>query len=479
MPKISRNIKSFRNASGMTQEELAEKIHVTRQTVSSWETGRTQPDIDMLEVLADSLNAGIEELIYGKKNKVGLEPEKKDRNIFFILLSVIGTLITAAGLVLLLAAFWDKLEFLWNILAFAPLTAGFGTTAFAVTKRKKSPAWIEAGAAAWAAGLIATVALVNALYKLNADFTVMVLIDLLLIIPIILLIPGTVPDIAFFLGTFLFCTAELSMTDIPDMLISGAAQVILYGTGILFIRKYKGNPAGKKALILFAGLFMTAQAVIDLIFIAEYIDPLSSEVYMIFASISAVTGFIYLTSERIKALPAEKTAAVLMTLSAVITSFLIMADDSVHGNNGAYIFMLAAEMLLFAAGIAVNRSALKKEPMKIFIMLSALCPSFIVEIFALTSGERIGRLALLAVTVSLAMSVLLTVRGIRKASLMTANYGMLLACAVVCSVIIFSDFELLTKGIAVSVTGIAVLLTGYFLSKRLAAKNGKEADDNA
>ena len=51
----------------MSQEELAQKLNVTRQTVSGWETERCQPDIETLMVLADALDADIQELIYGTK----------------------------------------------------------------------------------------------------------------------------------------------------------------------------------------------------------------------------------------------------------------------------------------------------------------------------------------------------------------------------------------------------------------------------
>ncbi len=50
----------------MTQEQLAERLNVTRQTLSSWETGRTQPDIDTLHSLSLVLEVSVEELIYGK-----------------------------------------------------------------------------------------------------------------------------------------------------------------------------------------------------------------------------------------------------------------------------------------------------------------------------------------------------------------------------------------------------------------------------
>ena len=62
MAKISKNIRRLRNERGLTQEALAEKLNVTRQTVSSWETDRTRPDIDLLEAISAALNADIEEL---------------------------------------------------------------------------------------------------------------------------------------------------------------------------------------------------------------------------------------------------------------------------------------------------------------------------------------------------------------------------------------------------------------------------------
>lgn len=49
---IGDNIKSYRNANGMLQEHLAKALGVSKQTVSSWETNRTEPNIGTIEVLA-------------------------------------------------------------------------------------------------------------------------------------------------------------------------------------------------------------------------------------------------------------------------------------------------------------------------------------------------------------------------------------------------------------------------------------------
>ena len=53
----------------MTQDELAEHLSVTRQAVSNWECGRTEPDIECLNKLALTLDVSVEELIYGERKE--------------------------------------------------------------------------------------------------------------------------------------------------------------------------------------------------------------------------------------------------------------------------------------------------------------------------------------------------------------------------------------------------------------------------
>lgn len=48
---IPQNLKDLRRLSGMTQEQVAEKVGLTRQAISSYESGRTQPDLALLDGL--------------------------------------------------------------------------------------------------------------------------------------------------------------------------------------------------------------------------------------------------------------------------------------------------------------------------------------------------------------------------------------------------------------------------------------------
>ena len=67
MNKVNTIIKRLRLEKGINQEQLAEQLHVTRQAVSNWETGKTQPDIETLTQLAAYFDVSVEYLIYGKE----------------------------------------------------------------------------------------------------------------------------------------------------------------------------------------------------------------------------------------------------------------------------------------------------------------------------------------------------------------------------------------------------------------------------
>ena len=69
MNTVGTSIKKLREEKGMTQDALAERLNVTRQAVSNWETGKTQPDIETLTHLAEIFNVSVERIIYGSERK--------------------------------------------------------------------------------------------------------------------------------------------------------------------------------------------------------------------------------------------------------------------------------------------------------------------------------------------------------------------------------------------------------------------------
>ena len=64
MADFSSNLKRIRKRENLSQELLAEKLMVTRQTISNWERGNSYPDLDMLVQISETLNTNPNELLY-------------------------------------------------------------------------------------------------------------------------------------------------------------------------------------------------------------------------------------------------------------------------------------------------------------------------------------------------------------------------------------------------------------------------------
>ena len=65
MANVGKNIRILRTRKKMTQDALAEKLFVSNQTVSNYETGKTRPDIDTLVKIADIMEVDVNVLIHG------------------------------------------------------------------------------------------------------------------------------------------------------------------------------------------------------------------------------------------------------------------------------------------------------------------------------------------------------------------------------------------------------------------------------
>lgn len=92
MSDIAKNIRRLRQKNGLTQEELAEKLFVTRQAVSNWETGKNQPDIELLKSLAETFEVDITEMLYAPK-----PDEAKRKRVIVAVVFCILTVIAWAG----------------------------------------------------------------------------------------------------------------------------------------------------------------------------------------------------------------------------------------------------------------------------------------------------------------------------------------------------------------------------------------------
>lgn len=85
---LADRILAYRKAKGLSQEELAEVLNVSRQTISKWETGQSQPDLDKLLPLCELFEISADELL-GKeivKNTTQKKSLTKKQKLFFCML---------------------------------------------------------------------------------------------------------------------------------------------------------------------------------------------------------------------------------------------------------------------------------------------------------------------------------------------------------------------------------------------------------
>ena len=78
LQKIGTFLRDCRKEKGLTQEQLAETLNISRRTVSRWETGSNMPDLDLLTEMADLYRVDLRELLNGERKNVPMNEEMKE-----------------------------------------------------------------------------------------------------------------------------------------------------------------------------------------------------------------------------------------------------------------------------------------------------------------------------------------------------------------------------------------------------------------
>ena len=87
--KLGENIFNLRKKQGLSQEQLGEKINVTRQTISNWELGETQPNPEQLKLLSKELKVSIDELLDNDVQAVLVEKISNTEKLAGLVLKVL------------------------------------------------------------------------------------------------------------------------------------------------------------------------------------------------------------------------------------------------------------------------------------------------------------------------------------------------------------------------------------------------------
>ncbi len=104
---FAEQIKQIRKENGLTQEQFAEKLHVSRQAVSNWENNKNLPDIGMLILISEVFHVSLDQLIKGDTDmnniteKIINDGSENKRAKYNMVTSIIGTALILLGMLLL------------------------------------------------------------------------------------------------------------------------------------------------------------------------------------------------------------------------------------------------------------------------------------------------------------------------------------------------------------------------------------------
>lgn len=481
MANVAKNIKRLRQNRKLTQDGLAEKISVTRQTISSWETDRTRPDIDMLEALSAALETDIEELIYGRKKNIGLEADKRQsRRTLSIVLAVLGSVLTAVGLILTFVFLWQQIPgVIKTFFAFLPLAAGAGGALYVLFRKEDSVLWREGGSVVWIAGLLATNALINSIYSIDFGFFNLLLADIILILPMMFLMKAASPFAVF---------AVLSCVHLADVDSRGSAGLhfLLHGAflGVILLFLFKNELiaelkkfcAGITLLsVLFHYYFLFYFFCYDrwIFFLAEGPAVIMPTLF------SVSLCFFFLGSGRRFGLELEKPGAVLTALCCFAYAVLVLIE-----NRELYFSGWSPVLLLFflppLSGLLFGGRRFGKKPEKIVFACTAVL--YMALIFVFRAGAPDTEYVLLLMSfLQIVMGAMVLIGGIRGAKLSIANFGIVWILAVSFLLLIFfAGVNILLLGLAFTATGGILLLTNKRMIKKFRKEEqGEEAETNA
>lgn len=132
--ELGSQIKKYRTELGLSQDALAEKIYVSRQSISNWETGKNYPDLNSLIRMSEIFHVTVDVLLKGDVEEMKELISREDQNEFQILSKIFSMMF----LVMLISPV-PLAKFLkwWGLAIWGVLAALTLAVAFLIEKKKK------------------------------------------------------------------------------------------------------------------------------------------------------------------------------------------------------------------------------------------------------------------------------------------------------------------------------------------------------
>ncbi|WP_288227571.1 helix-turn-helix domain-containing protein [uncultured Enterococcus sp.] len=129
---IGEQIKEHRKHGGWTQKELAERLNVSDKTISSWETGRTYPELTLLVELSELFNVSLDSLLRGDVKVVKkIDKDVRLKKVYRTIL--IGMILALFGGIIFLTQYQNQNQWVDRFNPFMKMNIGYATLPTSVT----------------------------------------------------------------------------------------------------------------------------------------------------------------------------------------------------------------------------------------------------------------------------------------------------------------------------------------------------------
>lgn len=487
MTKVSKNIKKIRTAKKLTQDDVAKSLFVTRQTVSSWESGRTQPDIEMLCKLSELLCVPVEDLIYGEKRfSSDTEKAQNSKRILIIIFSIIASALMGTGLILIFVNYWEHFPTgIKTVFSFIPMLVSQAVAIYTFLKHRNSIAWREGTSVIWYAGMAATVALIDNVFLLPCDFWDCLLIDAILILPVIYILDVITPLTIYFASTIAYTISTLTnffYNNFGIRVMMTIFSVLFFAAGFIYVvlnRKKKDDWRHIFSLwisiITGFGFLLISMLSFDL------------ESIIVISVSTAYFICIYYADKNDSWILPYKPLGLIGTTAATIVSVIIMHPENMYSPYNGYsiserICFDVLSLISIAATVltwVLNRKTFIKNNMKtgycacaaVFLLCELVCCIFFPE------NNHIIIYVLLEVS-ALAMSVSLVAEGVISNKFTTLNTG-LISTSVLIAYVIHSlvEISMLGAGVLLVIFGAVLFGVNYLLARKIKLLKKEENQD--
>lgn len=466
MTKISKNIKRLRAVHNMSQEELAQKLFVSRQAVSSWENNRTQPDLEMIHKLSELFGVQVEELLYGEKRNTKLEESVRTSKTLFMVFSILGSLFVGAGIIILMVALWDKFpDVAKAAISFVPLLFGQAAAVYTYRKRFDNVAWREGASILWSAGVTATVGLLSMVLELHLGALICLLIDALLILPILCFFKVVSP-LVFYYG-FSISGAIGFFEYTGNEIITTVLLVLTVGAGLLYnFLNRKNLPDARCEYSYWISVLGAVSLVLTICFMLDW---------GYFSLPLALAVSLYALNKHDGWSKPFYPVGILGTaLGSIISTYIhLQGDMFYHYNEQVLLDLLKSESIItiiltiatLVIGFVVGEKSLDKNKYQsVFCYLGGAAAFIALFSHGFESTEWLG---LVMFGITFAQGLVMLVKGASEKNYFNLNVGLVMLLVLMFFVLSAFDWNMVTVGLMFLISGASLFGANFCISKKI------------